>query len=146
MSIKLKTLSICGVLAGALFIYLGLSAEKEAALLAEQGVSVPGKIVEADITRGRKNKKTYRLSVNWQEANGTDHPGQRFLVKKAFFQEKVAGETAIKSADVTVRYLNGHTADAIIVGGSSDFTGMQYLGYVLALIGGYGVLRGFVLR
>ena len=134
MSTKIKTMGICAIVIGAVFVFLGFKANAEREALAKSGISVPGVITSAKIDRGSKNKKRHHLMVTWN-AGETAHNDQRFLVKKAFFDSKVHDGTEVKMPDVTVRYVPGQEADAIIVGGSSDFVGMEYLGYIVAFIG-----------
>ena len=134
------------VIAGAGLIWAGLAAQSYEAELAKGGITVPGRIVDGDVHRRRKNRKSYRISVDWAETTGAAHAAQVFSVKKAFFQQHISGEDAVLKSEVTVRYLPGRASEAIIVGGSSSLSGIQYLGLALLAFGGWWAVRSFTAR
>lgn len=142
MSVKIKTLGICALLAGALFVFLGYEAKAEWEKMEKEGISVPAQITSAKINRTSKGKKRHYLYVTWKSESAT-HADQHFLVKKEFFESKVQGENVVKAPDVTVKYVKGSEADAIIVGGSTDFGGMEWLGYIVGLVGVYITWKAF---
>lgn len=145
MNIKLKTLSLCAVVAGILFVFLGLQAKSAKQQMDSQGVSVPGTIVKAETQVGSKGKKRYVLLVDWAEG-AVRHNAQKFVVKKDFFQTRVRGDMTISAPEITIRSLPGKVDSAIIVGGSSDFGGMEWLGAIVGLLGLWGTWKAFFAR
>jgi hypothetical protein len=123
MSLKVKILGIVALVIGALFTFLGL-----------QTKSKIGQITRVSVERGNKGKKRYYMYVTWA-SEGTTHNDQRFPVTQTFFQSKVENDTTVKSPEVTVRYLKGPEAESHLVGGWSNFRGMEYLGYIVILVG-----------
>lgn len=145
MSVKLKTMSVCALFASALFVFLGLQAEQQAKELEEKGVSMPGKIKQAEIRRGSRNRRRYILHATWGE--GADRqPDHFFVVTKAFFDARVKDGTHVISPDITVRMIPGNLDSAIIVGGSTNFGGMEWLGGIIGLAGLVGIYFGFIAK
>lgn len=143
MTTHLKTLSICGVVAGLVFGFLGLNARNSRRELAEKGSSTPGVISAAKIQSGAKNKKLYYLYVTWGEGAGRQ-TDQAFKVTKSFFHQKANQQTAVVFPDVAIQSLPGDPTSAIIVGGSSDLGGMEWLGLAVGLAGAWGTYKGFL--
>lgn len=142
MSVKIKTLGICALLAGVLFIFLGFQAKAESEKMEKEGISVPAQITSAKINRTSKGKKRHYVYVTWKSETAT-HADHHFLVNKKFFESKVEGETVVKDSEVTIRYVKGDEADAVIVGGSTDLGGMEWLGYIVTLVGAFITWKAF---
>jgi len=125
----------------AVFITLGLRSESRKQNLKVLGKSEAGLITGARITSGSKNKKSHTLVVKWGEGDASH--ADSFTVRKSFFTTKVDGEGKIISSDVTVRHVPGQADTAIIEGGSTDESGMQWVGYAVALGAAYVTYKAF---
>lgn len=142
MNTRGKAFGICLLAMGALFIFLGFQAKMAQQRMDTEGISVPGKVQSAKINRTSKGKKLHYLYVTW-EADGTAHTNLPYQVKEAFYETKVKGDGVVFVPDVTVRYVKGDEDDAIIVGGAKDLGGMEWLGYIVTLIGLYVTWKAF---
>lgn len=142
MKKQIKTLSLCALAMGILFAVLGLNASSQRKNLEVNGVSAPGKIVHAEVQPGSKGKKRYVIHVDWTQGENK-HVAQRFVVKKAFFDTKVEDRSQVVVPDVTVRYLPDKPGSEVIDGGSGDFSGMEWLGLIVGLLGLFGTWKSF---
>jgi len=133
MNAQIKTVGICVIVAGLIFTVLGLNAKKKADHLRDQGVSSPGMITSSRVELGSKGKKRHILTVKW---GGEAAPQtESFQVRKKYFETKVDGNDQLVATDVVIRYIPGQPGTAIIEGGTIDYSGMQWLGY-MTLFGG----------
>ena len=141
MNTQMKTLGICVVMVGLIFITLGLYSKNQNEHLLRAGISEPGTISDARLEAGSKNKKRPILVVKW--GRGSEERTDDFEVKKSFYETKVQGRGTLVNTDVTVRHIPGRPNTAIIEGGSTDFSGMQWLGYAVSLGGVCLTYRAF---
>ncbi len=120
---------------GGLFFYTGISEKMRLARLESEGVSTPGKIVEAHVRSGQKGRKTYYLSVDWDA--GTERKnGDSFSVTRLFYNSRIGNGGSISDSSVTVRYVPSDPDSAIIVGGRPEMEGIRWVGLILMIIGG----------
>jgi hypothetical protein len=132
-------LPICILLMGLLFSVIGLHAQQERQKLERSGISASGQVISGKLSSGSKGKKNYHLRVRWSEDGAFRE--QLFPVKRDFFAQHVVGsghsetDNKVTAPEVSVRTIPGQPEEAIIVGGSSDHFGMQYLGYPLVALG-----------
>lgn len=123
----------------ALFITLGLGAKAKAQELKEKGRTVNGTVIGHEIQHGSKNKKTYYLKVTWsEEGSATPRVGDRFTVKKAYYEAHMG-----TNSGVSVRYIPGKKDSAVLEGGSTNFGGMEWLGYVIGAVSVTGAFFSF---
>lgn len=134
--------SLCILGMGVTFIGLGLNAKSSAARLEAEGVSYAGTITRAEVQSGSKGKKRYLVRVNWGEGDQTrtDDP---FVVTKSFFLSRVGEDDGVTDPSVTLRCFPGNPDSAVLVGGSSDLGGMEWLGYFVAALGGFLLIRTY---
>jgi hypothetical protein len=137
--------ALCLLGMAAVFLALGFTAKRQAARLEAEGVSVPGVISQAELQTGSKGKKRHILRVTWGEG-GAKREGQPFVVTRAFFSERVREDGAVSDPNVTLRHLPGGQENAILVGGTSDLGGMEYLGFAFAGLGGFVAIRTLLRR
>lgn len=136
--------ALCLLGMAAVFLTLGFGAKRHAVQLEREGISAPGVISQAEVQTGSKGKKRYLLRVNWAGAPGQQP--QPFVVTKDFFLARVREDGVVSDPNVTLRHLPGRETDAILVGGSSDFGGMEYLGFALLGLGGFVGIRTLLKR
>jgi hypothetical protein len=140
---NLTTFSLCAIAGGILFLWLGLAAKRSRAIMAEQGISVPGTVTGGHINNGSKGKRNYYLEVRWS-ANQGHLANESFKVTNPFYSAHVNVDKSVRVSEVELRYLPDHPETAIVVGGTSDNGGMEWLGGILALLGGFGICRRFL--
>ena len=140
---NLKALSLCAIAGGSLFIWLGLAAKRSRALITEQGISVPGTVTGGHIKDGSKGKRNYYLEVRWSASPG-HLANESFKVTNSFYIAHVSVDKSVRVPEVELRYLPDRPQTAIVVGGTSDDGGMEWLGSILVLLGGFGVYRLFL--
>ena len=134
--------SLCILGMGVTFIGLGLNAKRSATRLASEGVSHAGTITRAEVQKGSKGKKRYLVRVNWGEGDQTrtDDP---FSVTKTFYLSRVGEGGVVADPSVTLRCFPGDPDSAVLVGGSSDLGGMEWLGDLVAATGGFLMIRTY---
>lgn len=137
--------ALCLLGMAAIFLFLGFGAKRHAARLEAEGISVPGVISQAEVQTGSKGKKRYVIRVTWGEG-AAKREGQPFVVTRAFFSGRVSEDGAVSDPNVTLRHLPGGEENAILVGGSSDLGGMEYLGFAFTGIGGFVAIRTLLRR
>ena len=142
---KLKSISYCAVFIGVVFVVLGLFAQRNSKELDEKGVSMPGKITQAEVRRNGKHVKQYILHEAWGEG-AERQADSTFNVAEQFFESKVEGETKVVSPDVTVRMIPGDRGSAILVDGTQSFDGLEPVGVVVGFLGLLGLGLVFLLR
>ena len=142
MGIQAKTMSLCGLCAAGVFVFLGLSAKNYNQQLEANGLSFPGTITRVEVQSGSKGKKRYVIDVAWGEGQGR-REGDKFVVTKSFFESKVGVDSAILSPEVTIRHLPGAPDSAIILGGTSDLGGMEWLGGIIGIVSLIGTFLSF---
>jgi len=127
---------------GVIFICLGFNAKHSAARLEAEGTSYAGTITKAEVQSGSKGKKRYVVRVTWGEGDQTktDDP---FVVTKSFFLSRVSEDGVVTDPSVTLRAFPGDPDSAVLVGGTSDLGGMENLGYFVAALGGFLLIRAY---
>lgn len=142
---KLKSISSCAVLIGIAFVALGFFAKRSSKELEEKGVSVPGRIVQAQVSHRGKHVTQYFLHVDWGEG-AERRTDDTFDVSEGFFRSKVEGETQVVSPEVTVRMIPGDRGSAVLVGGHPSYGGLEWIGVVVGVLGLLGHGLTFILR
>ncbi len=134
--------SLCILGMGVTFIALGFNAKRNAARLASEGVSQAGTITRAEVQTGSKGKKRYLVRVNWGEGDQTrtDDP---FSVTKTFYLSRVGEGGVVADPSVILRFFPGDPESAVLVGGTSDLGGMEWLGYFVAALGAFFLIRTY---
>lgn len=138
---QLKTFGIIVVLIGVVFAGLGLNAKHKEDDLRIRGVSDPGKIIAAAVESGAKGKKRYILTVTWGQAAAQQT--QKFAVTRPYYERKVEGQNHVVTPDTTIRHIPGEAGTAVIEGSHYAFAGVQWVGYVIAVIGLIMAYKGF---
>ncbi len=126
---------------GLVFVGFGHYAQKQANELQAHGVTEPAQIIGASIESGSKGKKRYILTVQWGEAQAQQT--QKFAVGKKHFESKVEGKDKIVTAATTVRLIPGQPDTAVVEGGLTSFSGAQWAGYFVVLLGALMTYKGF---
>lgn len=131
---------LCALGMAMIFVFLGFSAKRQNAMLERKGITYSGSITKAEVQKGSKGKKRYVVWVTWGEGDGikTD---DSFVVTKSFFEGHMGSDEVADDASVTIRTLPEKPGSAVLVGGTSDLSGMENLGYVFVVIGGILLFR-----
>ena len=131
---------LCVLGMGVTFIGLGFAAKQSAARLEAEGVTHTGTITKAEVQSGAKGKKRYLVRVTWGEGDQAkaDDP---FVVTKTFFLSRASEDGVIADPAVTLRSLPGDPDSTILVGGTSDLRGMEWLGYFVGALGAFMLIR-----
>lgn len=132
--------SLCLFGMAILFLLFGFSAKKKAARFEAEGQSFAGTITRTEIQSGSKGKKRYVVWVTWGEGAQVQ-TDDSFVVTKQFFSGKVADDGAVADPSVTIRSLPGDPDSAVLVGGTSDLGGMEWLGLIVGVIGLWQLMR-----
>ncbi len=136
------TLALCAIVGGFVFIALGLHSKLRRQEMEQHGVSFPGSILEAKVdSRGDANDtKRYLLRVSWNEG-GAGPLEKYFEVQRDYYELHAPVVDGGPPPPVTVRAIPGHPDRATLLGTSSDFYGMDWLGYLLVAAGVFGCWR-----
>lgn len=132
--------SLCLFGMAILFLLFGFGAKKKAARFEAEGQSFAGTITRTEIQSGSKGKKRYVVWVTWGEGAQV-RTDDSFVVTKQFFQGKVGADGVVADPAVTIRALPGDPDSAILVGGTSDLGGMEWLGLLVGVIGIWQLMR-----
>lgn len=132
--------ALCILGMGVIFIGLGFSAKRSASRLEAEGITHTGTITKAEVQKGSKGKKRYLVRVTWGEGDlaKTDDP---FVVTKTFFLSRASEDGVVSDSAVTLRSLPGDPGSTILVGGTSDLSGIEWLGYFVGSFGAFMLIR-----
>jgi hypothetical protein len=136
------TLALCAIFGGLIFIALGLHSNLRRQEMEQRGVSFPGTILEEKVdSRGDANDtKRYLLRVSWNEG-GAAPLDKYFEVQRDYYELRAQVVDGGPKPPVIVRAIPGQPDRATLVGTSSDFHGMEWLGYLLVAAGVFGCWR-----
>jgi hypothetical protein len=136
------TLVLCVIVGGLVFVALGLHSRLRRQEMEQRGVSFPGTILEAKVDRrgDANDTKRYLLRVSWNEG-GAAPLEKYFEVQREYFELHTQVAAGEPPPPVTVRAIPGRPDRATLAGTSSDFYGMDWLGYLLVAAGAFGCWR-----
>lgn len=124
----------------AIFVGLGFNAKRSNAKLESEGVSVEGKITKAEVQRDSKGRKRYIIRVTCSEGT-LQKENAPYAVTPLFYDHHVAPNGTIADPTVTLQYFPNAPESAVIVGGTSDLAGMEWMGAFFAFIGVIFLIR-----
>lgn len=132
--------SLCALGMAIIFIALGFNAKWHNSKLEKEGASFTGHITKSEVQKGSKGKKRYIVWVTWGEGDQIKKDDS-FVVTPSFFESRLGSKEKADGDMVTIRAIPGKPESAVVVGGTSDLSGMERLGYFVAAIGGLLLLR-----
>ncbi|MEZ0275100.1 MAG: DUF3592 domain-containing protein [Roseimicrobium sp.] len=141
IQVQLLVFGIVVVVVGLVFVVLGLRSKSMSDDLQARGVSESAKITDATVEKGAKNKKRYILTVSWGAPEASQV--RKFSVEKAYFLSKLNAENRLVSPDITVRQIPGDPDSALIEGQKYAFSGGQWAGYFVTLLGAVMAYKGY---
>jgi hypothetical protein len=134
-----RTKAILGALValavGGFFIFLGVKEYRTSKRLVNEGKTAVAKVTDKDVSVGRKGRRSYYVSVEFK-AEGGQEVDERLRVSSSEYDTATVGGT------VPVQYLADDPSTCQIGNQAKVKWSTFAIGAVLAVVGGFGMLRG----
>ena len=132
---KLKKFAVAGgaILVGVVLLVMGFKEFRQSKKLQAEGRQVSGAVTDTDVQRGRKGRRSYYLTVNFQTEAGETYEARK-SVSRSLFDE------ASEARTVPVVYLPSNPT--VLTFGKADTKFGGLIGGVVALVVGGAILLG----